>query len=147
MGILFKRIKKIAKIEKLPPYEFNVTAMNYFTDNILRLGVPLKGFNLSPGRMAHTNKIRHYEYFFKCEKTELVPEITNKHDTAAIMVLLDGVKIGYVPAVLTDDVRPYLNIPCEVTSRLTGGRYRYLINGVIEEDITPFSCAIKITPL
>ena len=71
------------------------------------------------------------EYIFKYEiydgLAELVPEPDNKYDKNAIAVIVEGVKIGYVPKDMCSKVLPLIDDRHDFHVSILGGPYKELI--------------------
>lgn len=69
-----------------------------------------------------------YEYDIYDGPAELVPEPDNVHDRNAIAVMVEGIKIGYVPSDLCDEVRGMIDDEhiCEVA--IMGGPYKEVVS-------------------
>lgn len=110
---------------------FGVAGAAYRMDDILSLGTRNPDFMAPAEALAEKGLINVpiIEYDFPPMQTELVPEPDNPSDPDAIMVKMNGVKVGYVPArrcrELLEQVR------AGQVQRLQGGirceRYRALI--------------------
>lgn len=148
MGFLYNLVNSAVKSrKKLEPISVPVVGLNYCQFDIENIGTPLKGYNMTPEEMARSKKFRFYQYYFNCDTTELIPEPNNVYDKNAIMVVVNGVKIGYIPAVKTAEVSEYLKIPCDYACNLTGGRYREVRPDLtVIDGSNPYSAGIKITP-
>lgn len=126
-------------------YEFSVTGMNHYNKNIASIGTPSKGYKLTPAQLANANKQRYYQYFFKDLNIQLIPEPSNPYDKNAIMVIANGVQIGYVPSLYTAIVMAYIRRPHRIDARLSGGNYiQYDFNEWVK-DKYPYYCNITIT--
>lgn len=110
---------------------FKVTGISYYKDNIL------KNF-----ASEDTD-----EFDYESSFVELVPEPENEHDPNAIKVIVDGIKIGYVPKEITSFVKDTLE-----SSNFTGvkatifGEKEYVLddNGEETEEIEDIIIWAKI---
>lgn len=84
---------KNKSIKEPLPYSIQIVGYQYYQPE------------LKPAFEARGN-IQNVEVF---DGVELIPEPTNQHDHNAVMIKLDGVKIGYVPADKTHEVKQMLN--------------------------------------
>lgn len=69
-----------------------------------------------------------YEYDIYDGPAELVPEPENEHDRNAIAVMAEGVKIGYVPAELCDEVRDLIDTDHSYDVAIMGGPYKEVVS-------------------
>ena len=72
-----------------------------------------------------------YQAYFRNLNTELVPEPTNPYDRNAIMVVVNGVCVGYVPAELCDKVKKIISRPYLADTRISGGVVKYVEDGIV----------------
>ena len=102
---------------------------------------------------------RAYEFDPYITTPELVPEPDNQYDANAIAVMVDGVRIGYVPRNHQSEVIPYMNDP-EITQEVEiyGGNYKKAelnddyddINGptaadyTIIRESTPYKASVRL---
>ena len=162
---LFKKKKSNndVKINLLPPTEplgFSVAGTKYYVLEIENFGIINDDYNLPTDDFL--SKYGYggggcYQYVFPNLNISFKSEPENPQDPNAIMVLIDDVKVGYVPAIFTDEFRRYASYPCNITYRVTGGRKMYLepvidkVNDTVsfehKIDITPYYIYIEITPL
>ena len=97
---------------------------------------------LNAGRGA--TKIYRYKKTIK--PVELIEEPTNPHDKNAVMVQIDGVKVGYIYADQTTHVKQILRskVVDSLAATITGGEYKTVAadNKMIKNSVGPF---IKVT--
>lgn len=84
---------KNKSVERRVPYSTQIVGYQYYQPE-LKLAFEERG------------NIQNIEVF---EGVELIPEPTNQHDSNAIMIKLDGIKVGYIPADKTYEVKQMLN--------------------------------------
>ena len=139
--LFFKKKPKLAPVCMLP-----IVGMNYYTSDIDAIGTPLKGYNLSPAQMSKNPLKQYYKYYFKSSSAALVPDPHNKADKKAIKVVVDGRRVGFVPAESTDMVRQYLAVPHSLEVNIYGGSFRYWLPdpGRIVSDTRPYKGEIVI---
>lgn len=67
-----------------------------------------------------------YQYKFTPEKVELIPEPTNEHDPNAIMVVVDGVHIGYIKKGSCTHIHNLINNDRieSIEAKVYGGKYK-----------------------
>ena len=80
--------------------KFEVAGTAYYMDDILSLGTRNPDFTATAEALAEKGMLNVpvIEYDFPPVGTELVAEPNNPSDPDAIMVRMNGVKVGYVPA-------------------------------------------------
>ena len=123
--LFFKSKKpKLAPVCMLP-----IMGMNYYASDIEKIGTPLRGYNLSPSDMAKRPLKDNYKYWFDCSNAQLVPDLQNKVDKNAIKVVVNGVRIGFVPADSTALVRQYMAVPHSLSVNIYGGHFRTWVPG------------------
>lgn len=124
-------------------YSFQVAGVNYRIDNVQKLADHIKKFDMPASKIieiGYANK-KIYKDYYKTAPVELRPEPTNQHDPNAIMVLINGIHVGYVPQGETQFVRQFLNAPAEISAKITGGEYRVVMS---EDNDNKYSESIKI---
>lgn len=84
---------KNKSVERRAPYSTQIVGYQYYQPE-LKLAFEAR------------DNIQNIEVF---EGVELIPEPTNQHDSNAVMIKLDGIKVGYVPADKTYEVKQMLN--------------------------------------
>lgn len=84
---------KNKSFERRAPYSTQIVGYQYYQPE-LKLAFEARG------------NIQNVEVF---DGIELIPEPTNQHDSNAVMIRLDGIKVGYVPADKTYEVKQMLN--------------------------------------
>lgn len=84
---------KNKSVERRAPYSTQIVGYQYYQPE-LKLAFKAR------------DNIQNIEVF---EGVELIPEPTNQHDSNAVMIKLDGIKVGYVPADKTYEVKQMLN--------------------------------------
>ena len=128
---------------------FFVAGPHYYEDNIRKLACRNPDYrygakrNISDGLVMR--KIFQYTYINKPVK--LIPEPDNPHDRNAVMVLIAGEKVGYIPADATLHVKRILTA-CDVkfiSSFISGGKYKIVSNnGDVEKLESNIKIKIKI---
>ena len=93
----------------------------------------------------HTTDRRVWQYKFTDAAGELVPEPTNEADPNAIMVVVDGQTVGYVPADQTAAVRSLIRQPHEVAVSIHGGPWKRNNGGLVEVGEYDFDVDVTIT--
>lgn len=79
---------------------YKITGTSHYWENILSLGSKNDDYTLGKRALIEEGltETRIWEYDFFPSKAELVPEPENPHDPKAIMVLVDGLQVGYIKA-------------------------------------------------
>lgn len=107
---------------------FQVAGTAYYENNIKSLLTPNKDFLLSGSAIAkkYHGERKIYEYNYLNKEAVLVPEPNNPHDPNAIMVLVDGFLVGYVPHEYTAFLHNFIkkNFVLYTSAFITGGNYK-----------------------
>lgn len=69
-----------------------------------------------------------YEYDIFDGSAKLVPEPENEHDSNAIAVVTEGIKIGYVPVELCSEVRDLIDDEHSYDVAIMGGPYKKVVS-------------------
>lgn len=91
-----------------------------------------------------------YEYDIFDGSAKLVPEPENEHDSNAIAVVAEGIKIGYVPAELCSEVRDLIDDEYSYDVAIMGGPYKKVVsddsgNLQIEKGSLNFTATLSIS--
>lgn len=121
--------KEIFNPHMIEPFE--VAGTEYYQEEIMAKARPNKKFKLSAQEILYEGLMVNQfidEYYIQLDDIELVYEPTNKHDKNAIMVMANGLKIGYVPAELCTEIKNILKKydVDHITSRVFGGWTRHV---------------------
>lgn len=147
LGILGSATKQQMQPKPAPldnDYFFNVAGINHHYFELEDMGKRIKKYDLPDNELIKLDKFRQFEYYFPIDDVQLIPEPDNLFDKNAIAVYINNVKIGYVPAVITDVIARYMVLPHTVTASIRGGRYKELtLDGIIKGTL-PYSCTINI---
>lgn len=135
MGLFSRK----SKVSLAPVCMLNIVGMQYYTNDIELIGTPLKGYNLTAAQMSKQPFKDNYKLYFKCESVRLIPEPTNRADKNAIMVVVDGRRIGYVPAASTAAVRQYMALPHSLAVNIYGGHFRTYVPNKIVDSFKPYN--------
>ncbi|MBQ0089984.1 MAG: NINE protein [Prevotellaceae bacterium] len=106
---------------------FPIAGISYRTDDVKTI--------MKKGNPNYSD----FVYRIKEDYVILRPEPSNPHDSNAIAIYMNDVKIGYVPAELTFRVKPLIN-KCSFIGTIRGGDIRGE-SGIIKRD---FSGEVKI---
>lgn len=117
------------KTMKIEPIDyFTVAGVSYCTEQIEFI-------------MERNFRNADFVYKIRQDYAKLIPEPTNKYDKNAIKIVVDGVKIGYVPAEMTGTIKQMLKKDrYQFLVTIRGGARRY--NG--KELQAPFSAYINV---
>ena len=127
MRLLRKKEKQIDLPKPTKPLEFSAAGTKYFTEAIESLGILNPKYNASYDEFIENNYFRQYEYLFPYDEIHFISDVNNAYDPNAIMITVQGVKVGYIPQVLQSEFRYYAKFPMLVSFEITGGNYRHVI--------------------
>lgn len=86
-----------------------------------------------------------YKFSRRRYSVELVPEPTNEHDKNAIMVLFDGLHVGYIPSELTKQYRSAVKDAGSLFyGEIKGGAYKLVRADYVEDKLDPFTLTLKL---
>ena len=135
--MLFKKKEKIPVL-----HEYPVVGMYYRPENVMKLAKKNSLYKLSNRKLLTAGYVmkRVYKYSFVDHPVKLVHEKKNEYDKNAVMVVVAGKHIGYIPA---EDAPSVLNDLKHGISDLSvsiyGGEYRVVaLDGddvKLEEDV------------
>ena len=94
-------------------------------------------------KVDENNKIFRYKY--REASAELIPEPTNAHDPNAIMVTVDGVHVGYIPASLRSDVKKKIHKFKTITAHVHAGDYKYHHNREVYKKEADFKIELYLS--
>ena len=88
---------------------FAVRGEYYRKENVESIGIPNHDYNLKDAELLekYPDGSTIYQYTFKIDTVELIPEPNNKVDPDAIKVIMNGAHVGYVAQESTEKVRGY----------------------------------------
>lgn len=81
-------------------WQYNVVGESFRKKEISTIGVPNPKYKLSKSDL-YKNRLLDvivYEFTFPKVETVLIPEPSNKHDSNAMKVIMNGVHVGYIKA-------------------------------------------------
>lgn len=136
--MLFK--KKAAK-----EHVYSVRGTDYHMDAISMLAIknPLYPYNKAILEAVGPMQ-RVYEYLYIERPVQLVPEKNNKHDKNAVMVMIAGQHVGYIPAESAADVRKDIKRGLSnLNATVYGGRYK-TVSALAEAEPWDDSIHIKV---
>lgn len=129
--------------------EFWAVGTSYYTADLKKVLKQNKEFKSSAGTIVKNGhagyKIFQYEYLDKPAK--LIPEPKNEHDKNAVMVTIDGKKVGYIKREECSAVKDILKGKSieYINAFVTGGKYKVVsVNKDVFEDENGFTVRIKI---
>lgn len=138
-----KELSAKTKSPNVNPLNFEVAGTYYKQNEIKSILCENSSYrNNSP---ANHNKI--YKYNYTRKNAFLIPEPQNKHDKNAIMVVVNDVCVGYVPADLCNSVHQLLNKHSikNVEAQIYGGDYKYIDSeGDLLKEKAPLAIKINI---
>ena len=152
LGLTFYKKKhpcatSAAKSSVGPALSFEAAGVGYYLDNLRSVGEASRSFDISEEEFLKKysgGKTQYAYYFNKCVGA-LVPEPQNPHDPNAIMVTLDGVCVGHVPANLCSQVHELLKQSPIVKISPRGGPRRFVKDGVVYREDRAFNIYVDIT--
>lgn len=127
---IFNIIKKTEPIHSL---EFPIVGMSYYVADLIAIAEPNKEYNYSDRQLLDLGRSKVYRYHFIIKDVKLVLEPKNKADKNAIMVVVNGRRIGYVPADKTGLVKPMLKKRHKIYIDLHGGEWRERYGEIYEK--------------
>lgn len=92
----------------------------------------------------HSSDRRVWQFKFTDAAGELVPEPTNEADPNAIMVVVAGQTVGYVPREETAAVRTLMRQPHEVEVSIHGGPWKRNSGGFVEVGESDFTVEVRM---
>lgn len=105
-----------------------VAGTSYLQEALLAMGEKNPEYTLNKRELLKRwpDGVTVYEYNFRPQKAELVPEPDNPHDPKAIKVLVDGVHVGYIKAGSCAHIHKLLreNRIQSIVPRIIGGKYK-----------------------
>lgn len=132
-----------ANSNKPTVYNFKVAGVSYRQEDICTLLEE----NASYMDFKNSNGRKVYRYKLTRKTAKLIPEPQNPHDPNAIMVMIDNVLVGYVPASECQNVKSILKSKSanSVEAELYGGDFKYVEYGDIVKEKRNIEIIIEIT--
>lgn len=126
-----------------------VAGTAYYMDAIDSLAVESPDWRLSAAELSSCGKInrRIYRYNYRNRPVTLVQEPRNKHDKNAVMVWIDGKKIGYIPAEYAPQVKEMLAAGKirHMSAFIGGGESKIVYSdGRVEKDRFDISASVTL---
>lgn len=110
-----------------------VAGVYYHKDDVNSLAKENWRYKLSPEKIIRDGKAgtKIYQYYFNNSPVMLVPEPDNEYDSCAIAVLIDGIKVGYIPSDENEHLLKKIKSGKvgSVSAEIYGGNYK-----VVSED-------------
>lgn len=107
---------------------FKITGTSHYEENIRQLQIPNDDYGISKHEILeiYGEDERVYENDYDIGKVELVPEPDNPYDSNAVVVLIDGLKVGYVKKGSCSHVKNLLADPNfdHFETEIGGGKYK-----------------------
>lgn len=126
-------------------FRFDVAGLFAYEENLKKLQIEVKKYKLDNESLVQKGKGRTYRYKYPTEAS-LVPEPTNQYDKNAIMVLIDGLQIGHVPAAYCLDVKQIIkkgkNV--SVSAWISGGEYKEVVNDNVYPNFEDLKCKVEV---
>lgn len=131
---------------------FKVAGVTQYTKAFLTLGEKNDDYDLSNAeiKQEYGDGDRIFQYEFFPAKVELIPEPENEYDPNAVMVVVDGEKIGYIKKGNCTHVKNLLaQGDARVSVEIGGGKYKDVLEDddrlTVERDEMPFWARVSIT--
>ena len=148
MGLL-NLFKKESEKRELKIEDFEAAGVIYQAENIKKLACSNPEWKSTCKAIIANGhggkKIYRYNYIHKPVK--LVPEPKNEHDKNAIMVIIAGEHVGYVPSELCSHVKKILNKHeiKYISAFISGGQYKVVLpNGDMNKDDQYLTVKVRI---
>ena len=132
---LFDRVMSVIgtnstdKKKSLEVFEFEAAGSYYYLDNIGKLACKNPEYGKKASK-TYNGRIYRYNYINKPVK--LIPDPQNKHDKNAVMVIIAGELVGYVPSGMCKQVKNILKGEVKyISSFIGGGQYKQIESGQI----------------
>lgn len=122
---------------------FSVAGCNYYREQITLLGKERREWKKSDSELLASGKDSVFRYSFPFD-AELIPEPDNIYDKNAIAVVVEGQKIGHVPAALCEQVKPLIKKAKGVSCRISGGDYKRIEHGHVDTMFYDYSASVTI---
>lgn len=132
---------------------FRVAGTSFHEKEIEEIGTDNMDYEMSKKEIvdAGLEDERIYKLEFFPYSAELIPEPDNPYDPKAIMVIVDGVHVGYIKKGSTSRVRNLLEAGGKISAEIHGGPYKVIYlddendKYEIEHGEAPYSVVINIT--
>lgn len=131
---------------------FKVAGVTQYTKAFLAIGEKNDDYDISNAeiKQEYGDGDRIFQYEFLPAKVELIPEPENEYDPNAVMVVVDGEKIGYIKKGNCTHVKNLLaQEDARVRVELGGGKYKDVLEDddrlTVERDEMPFWARVSIT--
>ncbi len=112
------------KKELVHRLNFSIAGMSYYVPDIIAIATPNEEYNYSDAQLVDLGRSKVYRYRFIIHSAKLVPEPKNKVDKNAVMVVVNGRRIGYVPQENAPIVKDMIKRPHRLSIELHGGEWR-----------------------
>ena len=91
-----------------------------------------------------SNGKKIYQCHFRNLTTLLIPEPTNPHDPNAVMVVVNGACVGYVPAELCTKVKQIVSKSYHADARIGGGAVKYVQDDMVMVDSYEYTVRVTV---
>ncbi len=110
--------------------EFQAAGSCYYTDNLNKLACSNSDYKKTASS-TYNGRIYRYNYINKPVK--LIPEPKNRYDKNAIMIIIAGELVGYIPADLCQQVKKILSSydVKYISAFIGGGQFKLISDGKI----------------
>ena len=113
---------------KLVKEDFTVVGVQYHKDSLKKLSTANPDWRKGGKTLASEGKVMEkiYHYSYLNKPVKIVPDVNNAYDKNALMVLIAGEHVGYIPADDTAHVKAILSQTSVkyITSCFWGGEYK-----------------------
>lgn len=125
---------------------FNIAGLYYHEDALIEAATENKYYDMDNKDLIATGKKKVYAYYFHGDLV-FEEEPTNKYDKNAIKILLNDKLIGYVPHDFNLKMKSLIanNSIIKVEYKITGGEYKEIWNGRVEEYESDFKSNVIVT--
>lgn len=131
---------------------FKVAGVTNYTEAFLAIGDKNDDYDLSNAeiKQEYGDGDRIFQYEFFPAKVALIPEPENEYDPNAVMVVVDGEKIGYIKKGNCTHVKNLLaQGDARVSVEIGGGKYKDVLEDddrlTVERDEMPFWARVSIS--
>ncbi len=140
--------QEVASPETAKQEVFEVAGVTYYLKNLDKVAEMNPEWRKTRKALLNAGRgaTKIYRYKKTIKPVELIEEPTNPHDKNAVMVQIDGVKVGYIYADQTTHVKEILRSKAieSLSATITGGEYKTVVaeDKMIKNSVGPF---VKVT--
>lgn len=126
-----------------------IVTWDKFNKNIYQLKRENKSYKKSNQELIDGLNGKSYFAVYKFSRrkydVQLVPEPSNPSDSNAIMVLFDGLHVGYIPKELTSQYKSVISDANNLFyGDIRGGAYKLVRQDYVEDKLDPFTLTLKL---